>query len=1397
MKISHKLILSFLLVATLASVPTYNTVRSYAEINAWFSELIDDPTRTIEALNGLKQAGGRVISATNEFGFIHGEAFGHGETDIDEKSEEAQIEAAKQNYYKWLRTYDEIVHKHPISDHALMENLRTSGLHLIDTSAEIIELKKRNISGRQVLEKKKVLENQEFTFFKEVDDALALESAEQLEVQRKVQERIIYSTWRTFIIRAVVLILAIIIGVLVALSFSRRIRKLKEATEKVGDGKLDSRIDIGSKDEIGDLSRSFNRMIGDLKESRVDLAARERRFRSLIEKSADAVALFGPDSAILYASPSTPQVLGFTPDELTCMNATDLMPLEDQEYFREQFARLLNRPGATAQQATRVRHKDGSLRWIEGTFTNLVDDPDVGAVVTNYRDITERKRSEAEREVISEIIQGVATTSNLDELLGLIHKSIKKVLYAENCFISLYDEKTELLGMEFFVNIVDGAVPPQKLGKGLAGHVFHEGRPVLLTRETIQVLVDRGDIEVLGTPPAVWLGVPLRAPTGIIGVLVVQHYEDKDAYNQRDLDLLVEVGDQIALAIERKRVEETLQISEEQHRLLFEKSPQPAFIFDLETLAFLAVNEAAVRHYGYSRNEFFSTILANDLRSSEDDPGHIRRLETARSGEEVVLETSRHRKKDGTFSDVEVTLLGIPFAGRRAGLVLVNDVTERKMAEQAVQNSRDYLDRIINAVADPIFVKNRQYQWTLLNDAMCQALGHSREELIGKTDHDCLPAQEADIFRQNDELVFMTGDENVHEDKFTNMLGEKSVTVTRKRLHIDKDGERSIVGVFTDITERKRAEEESMRLSAEVASQRERLEVMIANVQGVVWETKTKIEKGEAFLRFDFVSDYIETMLGYTVAECLEKPRFWLDLVHPDDRERTEQIVRAIFAGGKGGIVEFRWIAKDGHEVWVESRNVIIRDDAGNAVGLRGIAVDITERKSFEEQLTHQALHDPLTKLANRALFRDRVEHAIDRTVRTHAPIAVLFLDLDNFKSVNDSLGHAAGDELLISVTQRLQACLRPSDTPARVGGDEFAVLLEDIVHADEAALIAERIRSVLAAPFMINGSEVFATSSIGIASTTDGRETTEELIRNADVAMYISKGSGKDRHTVFENQMHDELIKRVRLESDMRVAIEKHEFEVYYQPIIDLQSEQVMGMEALVRWNHPEHGLIPPLDFIPLAEDTGLIVPLGNWILDEACLQAHKWQARYGYREKLSVTVNIAGRQFQEDSLVETVERALARSGLSPQSLILEITETTMLKNTAATILKLNELKRLGIRFAVDDFGTGYSSLSYLQRFPVDILKIDKSFIDKICQSREGAAVARAIITMSETLHLKTIAEGIESGSQQTELRRLGCEMGQGYLFSKPLRARDMSKFLRDSSLMVGVGVECRVGIV
>ena len=508
-------------------------------------------------------------------------------------------------------------------------------------------------------------------------------------------------------------------------------------------------------------------------------------------------------------------------------------------------------------------------------------------------------------------------------------------------------------------------------------------------------------------------------------------------------------------------------------------------------------------------------------------------------------------------------------------------------------------------------------------------------------------------------------------------------------------------------------------------------------------------------------------------------------LIHPDDKTRVLTFLTAMGEEGATGLIEFRVKHEDGHWLFVESLRTNLLHDPN----VKGIVIntrDISERKAFEEQLSHQAFHDNVTGLANRALFRDRVTHALERQGRDAKPIAVLFMDLDDFKTVNDSLGHAAGDQMLAEVGERLKGCLRTADTAARLGGDEFAILLEDGGEGIQAADVADRIMQVLEAPFLLEGKEVFIRASLGIAvaggdSVHVGEEGVEEILRNADVAMYMAKENGKGRYQVFETAMHDTALKRLELKADMQRALEHGEFVLYYQPVIELESGKVSGVEALIRWMHPERGMIPPLDFIPLAEETGLIVPIGRWVLREACQQAVRLQAQFPSDPPFHMAVNLSARQLQRPEIVEEVSSILEETGLDPSTLILEITESVMMADMELSIARLGELKDLGVKLAVDDFGTGYSSLNYIRRFPVDILKVDKSFVDGVNEGGEASALTAAVIELAGILNLKPVAEGIERADQLERLLELHCDMGQGFFFAKPLEQEALKTLLTE----------------
>jgi diguanylate cyclase (GGDEF)-like protein len=458
----------------------------------------------------------------------------------------------------------------------------------------------------------------------------------------------------------------------------------------------------------------------------------------------------------------------------------------------------------------------------------------------------------------------------------------------------------------------------------------------------------------------------------------------------------------------------------------------------------------------------------------------------------------------------------------------------------------------------------------------------------------------------------------------------------------------------------------------------------------------------------------------------------------------------------------------------------VLRELAEMATQEAMLRNDLDTRSRMEDQLRHNTLHDPLTGLPNRTLFMERLSHAIARTKRRKEYLfAVLFLDLDRFKVVNDSLGHQVGDELLVAVARRLQTCLRIEDTVARLGGDEFAILLENISDISDAGRIAERIQEGLAAPVNLSGYEVFTSVSIGIVDSASAYGLPDYMLRSADMAMYRAKASGKARYEMFDRRMHAQALARLQTETDLRHALERGEFAVHYQPVITLDTGKICGMEALVRWNHPERGIVAPGDFIPVAEETGLIVPIGQWVLAEACRQLASWQKTFRGPQPLSMSVNLSVRQFAQSDMVESVAEAIRATGIPPESLKLEVTESVIVENPASASGVLTELKALGVELYMDDFGTGYSSLSYLSQLPIDAIKIDRSFVSEMDALDRHFQLVRTVLTLARSLNLRAIAEGVTSEAQLIALRKLGCDQAQGHYFSPPVVADEAFSLL------------------
>jgi diguanylate cyclase (GGDEF)-like protein/PAS domain S-box-containing protein len=528
----------------------------------------------------------------------------------------------------------------------------------------------------------------------------------------------------------------------------------------------------------------------------------------------------------------------------------------------------------------------------------------------------------------------------------------------------------------------------------------------------------------------------------------------------------------------------------------------------------------------------------------------------------------------------------------------------------------------------------------------------------------------------------------------------------------------------------------------------------------------------------NYQSPAVERVLGYAPGERPGRQIF--ELTHPDDLGYVQGVIRELMQSpGAEMTVELRSRHADGSWRQIEATGKNMLEDPV----INGIVVnyrDITERKTLERQLVHEAFHDPLTGLANRALFTDRVDHALLRRGDVER-LAVLFMDVDDFKTINDSLGHGAGDLVLVAVAERVQSCLRPEDTVSRLGGDEFAVLLED-ADLPLATGIAARLLSALRLPFEISGKQVHLEASIGVAFGSGDIKAADDLLRNADVAMYTAKDRGKGRLQVFESNMHTAVLARLELKADLERAISRDELRVRYQPVFDLRSGQLAGFEALLRWRHPARGDTFPGDFIGLAEETGLIVPIGRWILEQAARQARAWTDLH---PGLLVSVNLSARQLRENDFASSVAEILASTGVPPASIMLELTESSLMQDDEG---HLRALRQLGVRLALDDFGTGYSSLSYLSRFPIEHLKIDRSFTAELGSEHEESALVRSVVQLAAALNMRTVAEGIERPDQLDRIRELGCDYAQGYLLSRPMDAIRATSLIASGATVLSV---------
>jgi len=533
--------------------------------------------------------------------------------------------------------------------------------------------------------------------------------------------------------------------------------------------------------------------------------------------------------------------------------------------------------------------------------------------------------------------------------------------------------------------------------------------------------------------------------------------------------------------------------------------------------------------------------------------------------------------------------------------------------------------------------------------------------------------------------------------------------------------------------------------------------------------------------KFLYINPPLIRLSGYSKQEILNMHP--CEIVHDEYKPRIEQLIEDYKAGSTKTVrSELRILDREGKQHWMFMTANCIQFDGEPAV--LATAFDITERKAMEDQLRHQAFHDQLTALPNRALFISHLEQAIARAKRHATLFAVLFIDLDRFKVINDSLGHTVGDKLLIEIAHRLRNNLQAADTVTRIGGDEFTVLLQDLNSMDNAIHIADRVQKVISAPILIGDHEIITTASIGIALNNTDYEQAEHILRDADIAMYRAKNNGKACYEIFDAEMHARALRLLKMESDLRHAIEREEFELYYQPIVAMPTGWISGFEALIRWNHPEHGLVSPVEFIPLAEETGMINEIGAWVLSNACKQIRDWQEKLNGEEVPPININVSGKQLAHGSLASLVINILNEMGIDGSRIKLELTETAVMENPTLASAMITQLKQHRVRIAIDDFGTGYSSLSYLHKFPIDTLKVDRSFINNIGEDGENSEIVNTIVMLAHSLGLDVVAEGIETKHQHQHLQFIGCDYAQGYLFASPMPAAEaLDRLLKEKT--------------
>ncbi len=1059
-----------------------------------------------------------------------------------------------------------------------------------------------------------------------------------------------------------------------------------------------------------------------LREERLrrEMASNEDRYRLLFERSLAGAYRTTLDGRILDCNVAFCQMFGYALREEVIGNSVDVGYLSPTD--RDQFIDKLRAEGHLINFEQRLRRRDGTVVTVLNSATLVAGENGPGPVIKgSLTDISELRHAELEHRrlaaivrcsddaIISLTIAGVIETWNqgAERVYGY---SANEVIGKSIDFLAPADRSTE------FRQILE------RVGNGNEVSEF----------ETLHARKDSRQI-------AISLSVsPITNSTGVVvGASSIA----------RDIT-------------EKKRSEDALRKSEVQYRLLFDSNPFPMWVFDRKTLRFLAVNQAAIRQYGFSEREFLAMTIA-DIRPDEDVP-YLLRYVAKRSHGLQHPGLWRHRKKSGAIVDVEIVCSHLDFYDIDAMLVSAYDITERKQAEEALTlktalleaESETTIDGILIVdESDHILLANKQFRLHFDVPEELLSSGDDRSVLNYFTDQ----VEDAEVFVERVKYLYGHSDEK-SRDEFRLKNGKVFDRYSAPLVDL-KGRRRGRIWYFRDMTEQRQAE-------AAVWQAEEKYRAIFEDSVLGIFQTSPDGRPVS-------INRALATLHGYeSPAELMAEVQSLAEQLYVD----PSQMINLAKAAAKDAIArgaELEVFRKDRSKKWVRVNLRAVRDAIGEIAHFEGTVEDISERKAAEEKVQFLANYDALTGLPQRTLLQDRLSNALASARRRNEKVALLFLDLDRFKVVNDSFGRLFGDDLLKNVAQRLRGCTREQDTVARVGSDEFLIVLTGVTDVANAAIAADRFMNAMRGEFIVHGRSLCIGCSIGISVFPEHGSDGETLIKCADAAMYSAKDAGRNNIRFFSNEMNAEAAERLTLENELRLALDRGEIFLVYQPQMEIATGSITGFEALIRWRHPELGLIPPDRFIPIAENSGLILQIGEWVLRTACAQARKWLDKG--LSAVPVAVNVSAIQFRQEDFLALVRRTLEETGLSPQYLELELTESLLLSNQNVMCAVLQELKEMGVKLAIDDFGTGYSSLSYLKRFRVNKLKIDRSFIRDIGTDPDDAAITAAIISMAKSLNLKVIAEGVENEAQMSFLRELCCDEIQGYYFSKPITAAEV----------------------